>query len=59
MISYIKFFFCMIVGLLLWNVLFSTDNQTLVDIIGISFFTTFFKWLYEVSFEGSEGTEEI
>ncbi|MYL71596.1 hypothetical protein GLW00_12075 [Halobacillus litoralis] len=58
MLSHIKFFFSMIVGLLLWNALFPSNNQAIVDILGISFLATFFKWLYEVAFEGAEGTEK-
>lgn len=57
MLGYIRFFFFMIIGLLLWNALFSSNNQLTIEIIGISFFSTLFKWLYEEFFEGSEGTD--
>lgn len=55
-LSYFRFFLFMIAGFSLWQVLFSSLNP--VEIIGFSFFATFFKWLYEVTWERkADGTD--
>lgn len=48
----------MIVGLSLWKVLFSSFNESIVDIIVFSICATFFKWLIEVTWERKPGNTE-
>ncbi len=56
MLRYFWFFLFMVGGLSLWQVLFLTFAP--LDIMGISLFATFFKWLYEVTWERkSDGAE--
>ncbi|WP_089650970.1 hypothetical protein [Halobacillus aidingensis] len=47
--SYVRFFLFMSVGLSLWQLWFSSFNP--VETVAFSFFMTFFKWLYEVTWE--------
>ncbi|MGR9050587.1 hypothetical protein ACQ4XT_18290 [Halobacillus faecis] len=49
MVNYLKFFLFMIVGLSLWQMLFTSFNP--VEILAFSFFTTFFKWLFEATWD--------
>lgn len=52
-LSYFKFFLFMIVGFSVWQVLFTSFSP--VDVVGVSLFATFFKWLYEVVWERKPG----
>ncbi|MFD2706669.1 hypothetical protein [Salibacterium lacus] len=58
MLSYFKFFLFMIAGLSLWQVLFSSFDQPIIDIIGISCFAAFFKWLFERVVERKSNSSE-
>ncbi|WP_176140616.1 hypothetical protein [Halobacillus salinus] len=49
MFDYIRFFLFMVVGLSLWQLVFT--SFTPLEIISLSILTTFFKWVYEITWE--------
>ncbi len=58
MLYYFRFFLFMIVGISLWKELFSSFNESIVDIIVFSICATFFKWLIEVTWERKPGNTD-
>lgn len=58
MLTNIKFFLFMSSGLLLWYMFFPSTNLSVVDIIGIAFFATLFRWLYESFWKSKQNSTE-
>ncbi|SIS63645.1 hypothetical protein SAMN05421687_11536 [Salimicrobium flavidum] len=57
MIYYFRFFIFMIIGQSIWHLVVSSYEEKLLDIVGISFFATLFKWLLDNPWSGKDETE--